>query len=233
MTFIQDSVSLQVNEASNSTHDTGNDISTTEKRDDLTAISDPATQLLIWQRSIPLNLHAWMEKLNPAQLPNLRVLIEPASLRHALEEHFDECGMAAGDMRNLLITDIEELVVIYASITESDRVDVRLERVNHNACWKFHRDFVDKRLITTYRGLTTEWVQPQHSSQAMRQQKSFEGPIESLGLYDVAIFKGRNDRSGSGIVHRSPPIEGTGCTRLLLCLNQKSAVSPDPWFERP
>ncbi|MDP6897208.1 MAG: DUF1826 domain-containing protein, partial [Rhodospirillales bacterium] len=35
--------------------------------------------------------------------------------------------------------------------------------------------------------------------------------------------------TGRGIVHRSPPIIGTGCVRLLLCLNEPTVASPDPW----
>jgi len=33
-------------------------------------------------------------------------------------------------------------------------------------------------------------------------------------------------------VHRSPPILGTGKTRLLLCLNTPSETSPLPWDDR-
>jgi len=61
------------------------------------------------------------------------------------------------------------------------------------------------------------------------QQHRFKGPIEDLELDDVAIFKGSNIKPGNGIIHRSPPIEGTGLTRLLLCLNKQSFTSPDQW----
>ena len=165
------------------------------------------------------------------KLPKLRVLIKPSDLRRAIEPHLNACGMASGEMRNLLIDDIENLVFTYANITASSLIDVRLERVNNNACWKFHRDFVDTRLVTTYLGPTTEWVQPAHAAQALREQKRFQGPMEDIALHNVAIFKGNDSstQSDSGIVHRSPPISGTGYTRLLLCLNEQSPASPDTW----
>lgn len=208
-----------------------NGIHTTSKLEKLGAIKESSTELVIWERSLTPNFNSWLEQLDPSQLPNLRVLIEPADLRIMMELELDARGIAGKEMSDLLISDIERLVLKYASITKSHLVDVRLERVNHDACWRFHRDSVDKRLLTTYRGLTTEWVLPKHSEQAISQQKCFKGPIEKLGLFDVAIFKGNSAESGRGTVHRSPPIEGTGCTRLLLCLNVRTDTSPDPWSE--
>jgi hypothetical protein len=231
MTFIQKIISPQEHEAFDGANKVPEKVRITATRNDLAAIADPATELVIWERSFPLNFQAWLTQLDASQLPSLRVLIKPADLRRFLELQMDNGGMVAGDMRDLLIGDIEELVFAYASITKSDLVDVRLERINHNACWKFHRDFVERRMLTTYLGPTTEWVHPQHATQAMCQQKCFKGPIENLALYDVAIFKGSCTGSTSGIVHRSPPIAGTGCTRLLLSLNEQSEISPDSWSE--
>ena len=137
--------------------------------------------------------------------------------------------MPPGDMRDLLIGDVGDLVSVFSKISRTDLVDVRLECVSNDACWKFHRDCVEARLLTTYRGPATEWVQPIHAARALREQKRFKGPVEHLRIHDVAVFKGSCAGSGSGIVHRSPPIAGTGQTRLLLCLNKRSAASPEPW----
>ena len=167
--------------------------------------------------------------MEPSNLPEQRVLIRPRDVPSAVKGIFNECAMPVGDMRNLLAGDIHDLVSRFANITQSEFVDVRLERINHNSCWKFHRDNVEARLLTTYCGPATEWVPPLDAENALLQQKDFTGPIEALQGNDVAIFKGSGSGSGSGIVHRSPPIEGTGCTRLLLCLNQRSEISPSPW----
>ena len=162
-------------------------------------------------------------------LPNLRILVKPRDLRPALEALLDEIGLAPCDMRGLLIQDVGDLAGTFAKIIGGDCVDVRLERIEHNACWKFHRDVVKTRLITTYHGPTTEWVQMAQAEQAIREQTLFAGPLERLGDHHVAIFKGNRSGPTNGIVHRSPPIEGTGQTRLMLCLNQRSDVSPDLW----
>ncbi len=197
----------------------------------LASIKEPDTELVVWQRSLASDLQDWIDSTDTASLPHVRLLIKPEEIRPALEPLLDDCGLRAGDMRDLLVADVTDLVIAFAGITISDYVDVRLERVSHDACWKFHRDSVDTRLVTTYRGPTTEWVRHAHAQQAINQQREFRGPLERLGDGDVAIFKGNRTGQNKGIVHRSPPIAGTGLTRLVLCLNQRAEPSPDPWSE--
>ncbi|MEC8288230.1 MAG: DUF1826 domain-containing protein, partial [Pseudomonadota bacterium] len=116
----------------------------------------------------------------------------------------------------------------FAAIVDDDYVDIRLETVTHNSCWKFHRDYVEARLLTTYLGPATEWVQPDYSEQALLEQMKYSGPIERMKTHHVSIFKGSCLGTDSGVVHRSPPIAGTGQTRVLLCLNKQTATSPAP-----
>jgi hypothetical protein len=65
---------------------------------------------------------------------------------------------------------------------------------------------------------------------ALREQRDYRGPMEELPRFAVALFKGsRADRPEDGIVHRSPPIAGTGQCRLVLYLNERSEISPPLW----
>lgn len=202
-----------------------------EALEGLNAIKRPEVELVIWQRALPSCFQDWLAQLEASLLPNLRVLVRPDDFIKAMDVLLDGDGMAKGAMRSLLICDIHSLVSAFARLSGSDLVDVRLERVSDDACWKFHRDCVEARLLTTYRGAATEWVQPDQSETALKAQTRYDGPIERLGANDVAVFKGSCAADGSGIVHRSPPIAGSGQTRLLLCLNKPSAVSPDPWSD--
>ncbi len=204
-------------------------IETCEAAEGLGAITRPEVELVIWRRSLPLCLQRWLERLDATLLPDIRVLVQPKDLLRAMEPLLNDCGLPKGQMRALLVRDVDKLVSAFARVARTDLVDVRLECVSGDACWRFHRDYVAARLLTTYRGPATEWVQPRHAEAALRAQKSFKGPIEHLGAHDVAIFKGSCAGPGSGIVHRSPPIVGMGRTRLLLCLNTPSAASPEPW----
>jgi len=197
----------------------------------LAKIKEPGKELVIWKRTLPLAVARWIDQLDTTHFPDLRILVRPKDLKTAIEPHLDDCGIPAGPMRAALLSDIYDLVNVYADITECDLVDVRLESVRNDACWKYHRDSVDTRLLTTYHGPTTEWVLPRYGKQALREQRNYTGPLESLGLHEVAVFKGSRAGSVDGIVHRSPPIAGTGLTRLLLCLNERSTASPEPWPE--
>ena len=207
-----------------------NSVSTCHAIDGLADIRSPDQDLVIWQRNLPGSLSTWLDGLDADNLPDLRVAVRPGDAQRALIPHLEECGMPAGTMRDLLLSDVSDLACVFAEITHSEFVDIRLESVSHDACWKFHRDYVEARLLTTYRGPATQWVQPQHASQAIEEQRDFGGPMEQMTAGDVAVFKGSCAGPGCGIVHRSPPIEGTGCTRLLLCLNQLSEASPAHLF---
>lgn len=195
----------------------------------LSAITRPGTALALWRRNLPFGLTEWLAAQDAERLPHSRLLVRPADIRRAVASAMEQSGLPAGPMRDWLVSDIEALTRAFAAITANETVDIRLEAVSHDSCWKFHRDYVPVRLLTTYRGPATEWIDPAHADAALRAQKEYDGPIERLEASDVAIFKGKMAGDAEGIVHRSPPIAGTGQTRLLLCLNSPSDVSPEPW----
>ncbi len=183
-------------------------------------------KLAIWERTLPICLTNWLGQLKPDQLPNFRILARSSKLNKILKALLESCGTPDNDMRRILVEDIEYLVSRFATITRSDCVDIRLETITHDACWKFHQDLVDVRLLSTYLGPATQWVKPDNSKYALRDQNQFAGQIENMGTSDVSIFKGNCEENCDGIVHRSPPINSSGQTRLLLCLNKQTATSP-------
>ena len=192
-------------------------------------IKSPDIDLVIWHRTLPNHFQNWLECLPASNLPQIRILVAPSAVRSALDPMLDASGLPISNMRDFLVDDISALVHAFSTITESELVDVRLEHIDHDSCWRFHTDVVDLRLITTYLGLGTEWVNPIHAENAIIDQKKYTGPLEKLKLDEVAIFKGKKASKTNGIVHRSPPIKDSGSSRLLLCLNQRSEVSPSAW----
>ena len=195
----------------------------------LAAVRSRGVALAIWQRALPRGVQRWLDALPATTLPRERILVRPADFRHAVSELLAGSDVPTSAHREFLISDMDELVQAFATICNVVSVDARIEGVSDDACWKFHRDCVEMRLITTYRGPATEWVIPEHGEAALSKQRSFPGPIQRLTRGDVAIFKGTKIAGEDGIVHRSPPISGSGTTRLLLCLNAPSNASPRPW----
>lgn len=197
--------------------------------DGLANITDPAKSLVIWERKIPNTTTQWLSSITPEGLPRGRVLVRLDHIENAIERLFDARELSDHKAALMLAQDIIRLAHLFADIGNSDQVDIRLDVIQHNACRKFHLDNVDLRLVTTYLGESTHYVAPQYSKQALQDQEDYDGPLETIPKQSVAIFKGSRCVTGGGIVHRSPPIEGTDQTRLFLCINTPSHASPPVW----
>jgi len=195
----------------------------------LADILRPNVMMAIWHRRPPSAFTEWIARLDGALLPDGRFLARCSDLRDALAELLDRSGTPAHPMRQHLSRDICMLANAFAGIMASDRVDLRLEAVRGDACWKFHRDRISARFLTTYRGPGTEWVAGQHADRALTEQRAYRGPLHRLPPHGVALFKGDPHAGRIGVVHRSPPIAATGTVRLLLCLNPPSPASPALW----
>lgn len=202
---------------------------TCETKVGLFRIQNSGVEMVLWRRILQPELRAWVEDLPADCLTDTRLLVSPGDLRRALLPILAADGIPVGPMSECLVADIAGLVGTFAAITRSNLVDVRLERIERDACWKFHRDSVPARLITTYRGPGTQWVLPCHADRALAEQRAYVGLLERVPEHAVAVFKGSYAAGGKGIVHRSPPIAGAGITRWVLCLNEPSSASPEPW----
>lgn len=198
----------------------------------LDTINQPKTGMAVWERELDSGLAGWLQDLSSGQLPDGRELVTPENVRASLKALFQASRTPVCRHRLLLENDVVSLVERFAALAGIERVDIRLEKVDTDACWKFHLDNVPFRLLTTYRGQTTQWVKGEDEKDALKQQRDYQGPLQQLPRHSVAIFKGRQAESGKGVLHRSPPIAATGEVRLLLCLNVPSLASPEPW-QRP
>jgi hypothetical protein len=191
--------------------------------------AEPGVDLVIWRRELPAGLSHWLSSMRAANLPSGRLL---ARRMHLFEAVLELVGMERSedrDMARALALDIAFLAGRFADVLGAEAVDIRLDAVRTDSCWRFHADSVAARLLTTYRGPGTQWVDPSDAPRALELQRSFPGPVNEIGRHAVGLFKGSRASDSSGIVHRSPRMAGTGKTRLLLCINLPSSVSPELW----
>jgi len=188
----------------------------------------PGVEVSIWQRRLPPSLSWWLERLSVGQLPDGRVLCRPGDLRQAVAALMRPTT-PLGPMEDILLDDIVALGEIFVRLSRNELLDVRLERVDDDGCAAFHRDCVNFRLLTTYLGPGTQWIAPPDACRALSMQRAFDGPIEQFPHHAVGVVRGCQASEAQGLVHRSPPIEGTSQVRLLLCLNEPSATSPELW----
>lgn len=178
----------------------------------LARIHAPQTQIAIWQRSLPDPLTAWLNTLPADALPQERFVAAAPMCEKILRELWPDSGHTSGMARHI-VRDMAHLCRLFAELMGIHDIHVRLEAVTGNACKKFHVDFVQARLISTYRGPGSEWgyAAPDQTPTVIHQMQTG----------DVALFKGRLFPGfvSPKVLHRSPPIAGTGMTRLVLCLD--------------
>jgi hypothetical protein len=186
----------------------------------LDGILDAGVTLAVWTRRAPPGLAAWLDGLPPERLPDGRFVCEPEKVPARLAVLCDKAGLGDGRARALLIDDIASLAATFGRIASARRVDLRLEAVDHDSCWRFHRDRVGLRLNATYRGPGTQWPPLELAARASRAQRRYRGALNELPRFAVGLFKGERRAGAAAILHRSPPITGSGITRLFLCLNE-------------
>jgi len=182
-------------------------------------------RLTLIERRPPADFTAWLADLPGDAWPDGRFMVHIKDVRAGLAALFDECGTPATPQAQWWIADAAALAEQFVGVSGEPIVDIRLERVANDACWKFHIDNVFIRLVTTYFGPGTELVPDGFGQQARAAQRAYDGPLRRLQAGDVAIFRG----GATGVVHRSPPIAQTGDVRAMLCLNVPSMTSPGLW----
>jgi hypothetical protein len=184
--------------------------------DALHAIRDPDCNLAIWQRA-PL---ADFSPLVTGTPNDIRFVSDVAGLPGRLAQELRQNGYAPEPaLHHALIEDAANLASVFCAAMQLATVELRLEVVRTDSCRKFHADYVTARLITTYVGEGTDWLDQADAERVAAGQ----GPqhINRLSAFHVGLFKGKL-ATATPAIHRSPPIAGTGSARLLLVLNPAS-----------
>jgi hypothetical protein len=179
----------------------------------LSALHQPGCAAAIWQRHPLTGFQAWLNALSPDQLPRARVILRPQDVRAAVTQICQTNGTPEGPERARLIDDIAALADIFSGLTRARFLRLRLDVVTTNACRKFHVDAITARLVCTYRGTGTQYGHREGTADPTR--------IHTLTTGAPILMRGTlwPEQPASGFVHRSPPIEGTGETRLVLVLD--------------
>lgn len=176
----------------------------------LAEILNPAVTLAIWRRSSPLaapDLDAFENVRLTTHLDVAR-----SALTAALSTSPAIPWIAA------LIDDAALLADRFASIMNVDTVEIRIDRIVGDACRRFHADYVSARLLCTYVGCGTQWLD---QATAVRLAGDADAAVRPRTLLagEVGIMKGRDLAGEVALVHRSPPIAGRGEERLLLVID--------------
>ncbi|MBO9448119.1 DUF1826 domain-containing protein [Ruegeria sp. R14_0] len=193
-----------------------------ETPEGLSSIHNPGCAAAIWRRDPLPSFQSWIDSLDPQQLPKARVILRPEAVRNAVVELCEASGTPSGPERDRLVDDVAALATVFADLMQSKWLRLRLDVVVTNACRRFHIDAVTSRLVCTYRGTGTQYG---ISTDGSDPNRVFTVPTGSPVVLRGTLWP---ENPKSGLLHRSPPIEGTGETRLLLVLDPVADPENEP-----
>ena len=186
------------------------------------------TNIVIWQRNLSNELTTAVSEFLQKNATKAAVLaVTPQNTHDVLRDTF-----RGSEALTTLSDDIALLVDMFCCLFDLKQAGLRLTILDRAMCPRFHFDRIPCRLVTTYQGIATQWlnhaVVDRSKLGAGNQGKSDEQSglfnniedINRLSEGDVALLKGENwdEIQGTGLVHRSPPVSA-GERRLLLTLD--------------
>ncbi|MDN2483324.1 DUF1826 domain-containing protein [Vibrio agarivorans] len=194
----------------------------------LTQIYQAETNIAVWDRLLPLELTQDIEAmLKTGQSLALVQTVTPSDaaewVRNKLSGH--TCAKALGE-------DIALIVDMFCCLFDVGEAGLRLTTLDKPMCPKFHVDHVPCRLVTTYSGSATQWLENGSADRSKLGAGSQGMPDHLSGLYqsdsdinqlkpgNIALLKGSGweGNESLGLIHRSPAnLERQ--PRLLLTLD--------------
>ena len=192
-----------------------------DKPEGLTAFLQPSCAAAIWRRQPAQDFQRWIDGLDASLLPEGRIVLRPDTVQAAVTELCENAGTPDCLERQQLIGDVAALADIFAKLIQTPYLRLRLQPMTSNACRKFHIDAIKARLICTYRGQGTQYGMTTDGQDPAR--------VFSVATGAPVLLRGTlwPETPASGLLHRSPPIEGTGETRLLLVLDAVDSLEDD------
>ena len=170
----------------------------------------PGCAAAIWRRQTPPDVQSWLDGIDGEALPRARVVLPRHAVGEVVQQLFDMENLTDGAERAWLQQDIIGLADILSDLMNARYLRLRLDVVTTNACRKFHIDVATARLVCTYRGTGTQYGVSSDGDDPRRVFTVQTGaPILLRGTL-------RPTEPPSSLLHRSPPIEGTGETRFVL-----------------
>jgi hypothetical protein len=195
----------------------------------LAEIQAPAYNLLTYPRPVIAPIEAFVTQLSRLEVPPLQQTLPVGEVAPAVSDHLSPfCrGHEAGF--DALVTDIDRLARTFAEVADSPRLRLWFATVSDSMCRLFHTDAVALRLLCTYLGPGTLWVEEDNVNWDRMDEPSNEARVRDLAQvqqcapFEVAILKGGmyDHNEGQAVLHRSPTVAEAGASRVLLRLDSQ------------
>jgi hypothetical protein len=194
---------------------------------DLVRILEERVNVVCLRRALPCELARAARRALGS--PGLRFRVELDGAGPALDLLRRHISFPGGD---LLVHDIAGWAEVLADLTGAEHVGVRLAHLDAPMCPRFHVDRVPLRLVSTYAGPGTEWLEDREGAGHRAGLRAGNGPtgrpeeecpgaqIRRCETGEILLLKGDGwpGNQGGGAVHRSPAVR-PGQARLLMTLD--------------
>lgn len=182
---------------------------------DLVEIFEPDVQICALPRQLGPELMAYLSGLDSSgELQIIETIERDEALK--LERLPEGHGKAA------LIQDLSLLRDIVCDLVDCEAVGLRLARVNRAMCPGWHIDHTGIRLVSTYQGPGTQWLEDQDVDRSLLGEiKNEDRSHISASEGEMVLLKGDlwQENEGFGSVHRSPEIIDTASLRTVVTID--------------
>lgn len=192
----------------------------------LLTIFEPTRQIAIVERAPNPTINSYLDAVANNLGNGFRIELKAGHRipQHQLPEHAG-CDEFAEDLAYL--------AEAYSDLMGCPAVGLRLEVVNRAMCPRFHVDHTGIRLLCTYRGAGTEWLEDACADRSklgrlangLSDEDSgiilLPAGIHQIAPFSIALLKGSawQGNTGGGIIHRSPAVDTASAPRVLLALD--------------
>ncbi len=192
----------------------------------LMEIFEPECQIAVAARAFSPSIDAYLSNAAKKMGDGFRIVLEPGD---ELPLHL----LPASPGCEAFANDIAYLAEVYGDLLGCLTIGLRLEVLHRAMCPRFHVDHTGIRLLCTYRGPGTEWLEDRAADRSKLGPASagmddnHSGIIlDAAGIhrvepYSVALLKGSawQGNTGRGIIHRSPAVSADTSPRVMLALD--------------
>jgi len=195
---------------------------------ELTRIFDQHVQIVCWRRAA-----------DPGVAARISQELVERSIGAGFRSIFQVGAELAQNLRQAmhgqvdLARDVAFLADLYADLLGSRAVGVRLEVLRSTMCPAFHADRTGIRLLCTYCGPGTEWIDDctidrtklgAGSAGLADRHSGLFGPttvVQAAAPFEVLLLKGSlwQGNESRGAMHRSPAVSADHAARILLAID--------------
>ncbi|MFI3217631.1 MAG: DUF1826 domain-containing protein [Methylococcales bacterium] len=197
---------------------------------DLAEIYRPEINLCVVERNISSEIETFVKHLlSAAHAINVieTINVQSFNTHTLLPQHLHLQGYEA------FCADIAQVIDMFSHLFELEAIGLRLGMLDKAMCPRFHIDHVPCRLVCTYGGIGTQWLEDAYVDRSKLGSRSGGLSDEQSGLildadaigtmpnHAIGLLKGTRWEGNEqhGAVHRSPHTQPEFPRRLLLTLD--------------